>query len=92
MLEKFLEVLGRSKWPLLLIGLFIILLGTTLFTVNDIDRSDARSLLLGVGSILLGAGIVRLIYLDKEIQQLGCKYDGESSSGQSGDDSVSQDG
>ena len=48
------NLLGR--WPLLLVGLSLFLWGVSL--AEGQDQSDARALLLGVASVLIGAGIV----------------------------------
>jgi hypothetical protein len=45
-----------SRWPLLLLGLIIIAVGVGLADAGD--PSDARSLLLGIGAVCVGAGIV----------------------------------
>jgi hypothetical protein len=54
------ELLGMlKKWPLLLVGLALFLWGVAL--ASDEDPSDARALLLGVASVLIGAGIVVVV-------------------------------
>lgn len=58
------EGLAKTRWPLLIIGLIIMLLASDMFSAGE-DESDARALMLGVGAILLGAGLVRLVYYDK---------------------------
>jgi uncharacterized membrane protein HdeD (DUF308 family) len=52
-----------SRWPLLVTGLTVIALGLGLFVDGD-DKSDALALLLGVGCVLVGAGIVRVVEHD----------------------------
>ena len=47
------------KWPLLLIGL--VLFGWGVLMAQGEDQSDARALLLGVASVLIGAGIVIIV-------------------------------
>lgn len=64
MFERLLDAFGRTRWPLLLIGLAVIIAAVATLSSGE-DRSDARALLLGVGAILLGAGLVRLVYADR---------------------------
>jgi uncharacterized membrane protein HdeD (DUF308 family) len=58
------DVLTHFKaWPLLLAGVVLVIVGTGL-AESDGDPSDARALTLGVGCVLVGAGIARVIYDD----------------------------
>jgi len=57
MVEQLLNMLRR--WPLLLVGLALFLWGISL--ADGEDRSDARALLLGVASVLVGAGMVVVV-------------------------------
>lgn len=64
MIDKVLDALSRTRWPLLLIGLAVMVIASGMFEPGE-DESDARALMLGVGAILLGAGLVRLVYADR---------------------------
>lgn len=48
------------RWPLLLTGLLVITAAIGLFGDRD-DPSDARALLLGLGCVLVGAGIAIVV-------------------------------
>lgn len=48
------------KWPLLLVGLALFLWGISLADGEE-DKSDARALLLGVASVIIGAGMVVVV-------------------------------
>lgn len=49
-----------SRWPLLVTGLAVIALGIGLLGEAD-EKSQALALILGLGSVLVGAGIVRVV-------------------------------
>ena len=67
-MDRLLDALGKTRWPLLLIGLTVMAIASGMFRDSE-DRSDARALMLGVGAILLGAGLVRLVYADRVPEQ-----------------------
>lgn len=46
-----------ARWPLLLVGLTVLGFAVALFGDRE-DPSDARALLLGLGCVMVGAGIV----------------------------------
>lgn len=49
-----------TRWPLLVIGGVLVAYAAT--SLVDLgDPSDARALLLGIGSMLLGAGLVLIV-------------------------------
>lgn len=48
------------RWPLLLVGLALFLWGISLAGDGE-DKSDARALLLGVASMMMGAGLVVVV-------------------------------
>lgn len=49
-----------ARWPLLITGLIVIGWAVTQLTPES-DKSDPRALLLGVGCVLLGAGLVMVV-------------------------------
>jgi hypothetical protein len=56
--RPFWDALGR--WPLLTVG--VLLVGWAVqFLADAGDRSDARALVLGVGAMLMGAGLVLIV-------------------------------
>jgi hypothetical protein len=52
-----------SKWPLLVTGLAVIALSVGLLGEQD-EKSKVLALMLGLGSVLVGAGIVRVVEHD----------------------------
>lgn len=52
-----------KAWPLLLTGIVLVMLGVGLAEYDE-DPSDARAMILGVGAVLVGSGIARVLYDD----------------------------
>jgi hypothetical protein len=60
------DVLGAlSRWPLLVTGLAVIALSVGLLGEDD-EKGKVLALMLGLGSVLVGAGIVRVVERDRD--------------------------
>lgn len=68
-----------SKWPILIVG--IIMLGWGVKLVDTKDPSDARSLLIGIGCLLLGVGLGEVLRKDSDDTQKNKKRDKDDGSG-----------
>jgi hypothetical protein len=49
-----------ARWPLLIAGLLLVWWSVQ-FLADEGDRSDARALVLGLGALLMGAGLVLVV-------------------------------
>ena len=57
-----------SKWPLLVTGLVVIALSVGLLGEQD-EKGKVLALMLGLGSVLVGAGIVRVVEHDDNLHK-----------------------